>query len=240
LALPAAVQDEDVEQVDRMLAEFRDLEGRFQIKSNVRWPNHIRKYAWQLAYAGERLGRTDLLEQAADAIGQAISTGSPPYYDHASDWRLLGQMLVELARLDEKFVPGLTEALAAFSNALTIEADKPNRAGGRGRTLLALAEAHLVLAATDGSAKHIEAASKTLQEARPLTRADERKRWEAVNAELLSLQPAEKLRARDRERVLRQLDAAIRWETENEGDPAANQLRLKRLGRLRAALADAA
>lgn len=237
MELPPAVQDQDHERVDRIFAGFRDLHARHRLQATDRWPDHIRMFASRLHYAGERLGRPDLLEQAADAFGLTIATGSRYEYDPGFDWRSLGQSLVELARLDESKAPGLGEALDAFTNALAANAGRPNLDSTQGRSLLGRAEAHLVLAAKKGAVEQLKAASEALREARPLLRADDRNRWGAVNAELLSLQPSRHVRRRERDLALRRLEAAIEWETENEGDAAANPRRLERLRQLRNLLA---
>jgi hypothetical protein len=64
-----------------------------------------------------------------------------------------------------------------------------------------------------------------------------RGQWRAVAAELLTLLPPGEVRARDRARALKGLDKEIAWELEEDGGPRANPMRLKRLRRMRAALA---
>lgn len=231
-----AVQELDDERVDQIFAGFRDLHTRYALKTSSCWPDEIRMYASKLHYAGAQLGRVDLLEQAADAFGRTIATGSVYPYDPGFDWRSLGQALVELARLNQTHAPGLTEAVDAFDNALKMDAKKPSYC--RVRSLLGRAEAHLVLAANGGGPERLDAAREALAEALPLLDKDDRGAWEAVNAELLSLQP-QRGRAHDRGRAVRQLDVAITWEIENDGHPRANRIRLKRLQQLRVALAGA-
>lgn len=237
-AVVLAVQDNDNARVDGVFAGFRDLHARYALETTSRWPDEIRMYASKLLYAGERLGRADLLEQAADAFGRTITTGSAYSYDPGFDWRSLGQALVELARLDRTRVPHLSEAVDAFANALRIDVEKLDLYGCRVRSILGRAEAHLVLAATDGGAWHLDAAREALTEARPLLTKDDRNRWEVVRAELLSLQPRPKIGTRDRARAVHQLDIAIAWETDNAGDARANPIRLERLHQLHAAIAD--
>lgn len=235
---PAVLGGND-EEVDRIFAEFRDLHARFRLHAIEGWPEHIRMYASKLHYAGEQLGRCDLLEQAADAFGQTIATGAVYVWDAGFDWRSLGHALVELGRLDKSKIPGVTEGINAFTNALAADAPAPDIYSRRLRSLLGLAEAHLVIAAANGGAEHIDAARETLDKARPLLKPDERCRWGALDAELLVLMPG-KLRSRERERALRQLEKAITWETENDGDPRANPQRLRRLHELRDRIAGVA
>jgi hypothetical protein len=231
-----AVVDRDHEQVDTIFAGFRDLHAQYQMRTTERWPGAIRMYASKLLYAGERLGRADLLEQAADAFGQTIATGVPYKYDAGFDWRSLGQSLVELGRVDERHAPGVREAVDAFTNALAIDTAGADLYGCRVRSILGRAEAHLLLASAGGGAEQLGAARDALAEARPILRPDDRNRWGIVNAELLSLMPAGKIPQRERASALRQLDIAISWETENDGGEQANPLRLQRLQRLRIAL----
>jgi len=231
-----AVVDGNHEQVDIIFAGFRDLHAQYQMSTTDRWPDAIRMYASKLLFAGERLGRADLLEQAADAFGQTIATGTPYKYDAGFDWRSLGQSLIQLGRLSERHRPGVLEAVDAFTNALTIDTAGPDLYGCRVRSILGRAEAHLLLAAGGSGAEQLDAARDALAEARPLLRPDDRNRWGIVNAELLSLLPPAKVPARERVRAVRQLDIAITWETENDGDDQANPLRLQRLRRLRVAL----
>lgn len=237
-AVVPAVQDNDNARVDQVLAGFRDLHARYALETTSRWPDEIRMYASKLLYAGERLGRADLLEQAADAFRRTIATGSTYSYDPGFDWRSLGQALVELARLDQTRARDLSEAVDAFVNALMMDAEKPDLYSCRVRSILGRAEAHLVHAATDGGAGHLDAAREALAEARPLLRKDDRNRWEVVQAQLLSLQLGPKVGTRDRARAARQLDIAIAWETDNAGDARANAIRLERLHQLRAAFED--
>lgn len=194
-------------------------------------------YASKLHYAGEQLGRCDLLQQAADAFGQTIATGAAYEWDAGFDWRSLGQALVELGRLDKSRTPDVAEAPDAFTNALAVDPAVPDVYSRRLRSLLGLAEAHLVLAAGSADAEHTDAARGALDEARPLLKPDERWRWGALDAELLSLSLPGKLRAHGRDRTLRQLNKAITWETENAGDPRANSYRLRRFQELRDAIA---
>lgn len=231
------VQAEDNEGVDEIFAAFRDLHARYRLETTPRWANDIRTYAYKLMYAGERLGRPELLEQAADAFGQAIVAGPPDHdYDPGSAWRYLGQTLVGLARLDERRVPGVGEALDAFDRALAVDSAKPDQFGYRVSDILGRAEAHLILAAKDIGAGHLGAARDALAEARPLLRPGDRDRWRAVNAELLSLLPPTKVRARERAGALKGLDMAIAGEEESDGAGWANPMRLKRLRQLRAAI----
>ncbi|MGL3820890.1 DMP19 family protein [Sphingopyxis sp. R3-92] len=227
-----AVADGDHERIDRIFAGFRDLHAHYRISSTDRWPDTIRMYASKLLYAGERLARPDLLEQAADAFGQTIATGAIYKYDAGFDWRSLGQSLVQLGRLCENRLPGVREAVDAFINALAADASQLDLYGCRVRSILGRAEAHLVLAANGGSAEQLDAARDALVEARPLLRPDDRNHWGVVNAELLSLLPPAKVPARERASAVRQLGIAITWETENDGGDQANPLRLQRLRRL--------
>jgi len=237
-ALPAAVQDNDHAEVDRIFESFRAIHARFALETTKRWPHDIRMYASKLHYAGAQLGRLDLLEQAADAFGRSIATGTIDNLNPGFEWRSLGQALVELARLDKNHASGLTEAIDAFAKALLLDAAKSDVYGYRVASILGRAEAHLVLAANDHGAAHLHAAREALIKARPLVRKDDRRRWQVVHAELLSLQPRAEVAASDRARALGQLDRAIAWEIENDGDPRANPIRLKRLQQLRLALAD--
>ncbi|WP_324750429.1 hypothetical protein SH591_02810 [Sphingomonas sp. LY54] len=59
-----------------------------------------------------------------------------------------------------------------------------------------------------------------------------------VHAELLSLQPRAEVDARARGRAMRQLEIALAWEVENDGDSRADPMRLERLRQLREALAN--
>lgn len=234
-AFPDAVQDGDEAQVDRMLAEFRNIHARYKIETTTRWPADIRMYAAKLHYAGERLDRIDLLEQAADAFGRSIATGTTADYDPGFDLRSLGQALVALARLDEAFVAGLTDAIDAFAKAGILDAEKQDYR--LIRTLLGRAEAHLLLAA-NGRDGALDTAGEALAEAKPLLTKDDRNRWEAVDAELFSLRPRAETKARDRARAVSQLDRAIAWEVKHDGAPIANAARLGRLRRLRSEIAE--
>jgi hypothetical protein len=232
-----AVRDANDEEVDRIFAGFRELHARYRLHTTERWPEHLRMYASKLLYAGEQLGRFDLLEQAADAFGRVIATGAIYEWDAGFDWRSLGQALVDLGRLDKSRIPGVAEAADAFTNALTIDLPVPDAGSRRLASLLGLAEAHLVLAVASAGTQHLEAARQALDDARPLVIHDDRCRWGALDAEhLLLMQPGQR-HARERERILRQLRKAITWETENDGDPRANPHRLRRLHVLWDALA---
>jgi hypothetical protein len=236
LAVMPAVQDEDDKRVDQIFAEFRELHARYVRETTSHWPDDIRMYASKLHYAGRQLGRVDLLKQAADAFGHASTTGRPYHYDPGFDWRSLGQALVELARPDRKCVPDLAEAVDAFTKALTIDAADP-KPYQRVSSLLGRAEACLVVAANGGGLEPLDAARAALVEARPLLGKDDRSAWEVVNAELLSLQPRGG-GTRDRARAVSQLEVAIAWEMKNDGDPRANRIRLERVQKLHAALAE--
>jgi hypothetical protein len=228
-----AVHNEDHEGLDEIFAGFRDLHARYRIEETARWPDHIRMYASKLHYAGQRVGRSDLLEQAADAFGRSIATGQAYQWDPGFDWRSLGEALVDLARLDETYVPGVREALDAYAQARTIDSTQADKLYYVAFDLVGRAEAHLVLSANGADAGHLDAAREALAEARPLLRPSDRNRWGVVNAELLSLLPPAGIRARERAQAVRALDAAIAWEAENEGGDSANPMRLKRLRQLR-------
>jgi hypothetical protein len=236
-----AVQDGDHEKVDEILSAYREIHARYRIETTSRWPADIRFYAHRLQYAGERLGREDLLERAADAWNRAIVAG-PPSFDHdpGGAWRSLGRTRVELGRLDERHVPAVRNALDLFDRALAIDSMDPGKsatAGYSAADLLGRAEAHLVLATKQDRAEHLQAAREAIVEAWPLLRRSGRGQWRAVAAELLTLLPPAQVRARDRARALKGLDREIAWELEEDGGPRANPVRLKRLRRMRAALA---
>ncbi|HYR11257.1 MAG TPA: hypothetical protein VEQ60_25980 [Longimicrobium sp.] len=236
-----AVQDGDHEKVDEILAAYREIHARYRIETTSRWPKDIRTYASQLQYAGERLGREDLLERAAEAWNYAIVAG-PPSFDHdpGRAWRSLGQTRVALGRLHERHVPAVRNALDAFDSALAIDSmDSGKNAtfGYPAADLLGRAEAHLVLATQQDRAEHLQAAREAIAEAYPLLRRSGRGQLRAVYAELLTLLPAAEVRARDRARALRGLDKEIAWELEEDGGPRSNPMRLERLRRMRAALA---
>jgi tetratricopeptide (TPR) repeat protein len=236
-----AVQDGDHEKVDEILSAYREIHARYRIETTSRWPADLRHYAHRLQYAGERLGRVDLLEQAADAWNRAIVAGPPSYdYDPGGAWRSLGQTRIELGRLDERHVPAVRNALDVFDRALAIDSMEPEKSATAGYPaidLLGRAEAHLVLATKQDRAEHLQAAREAIVEAWPLLRPMGRGRWRAVAAELLTLLPPAQVRARDRARALRGLDKEIAWELEEDGGPRANPMRLERLRRMRAALA---
>ena len=234
------VQDGDHEAVDGILAAYRELHVLHRLEAAPRWPADIRTYATRLLYAGDRMGRPDLLEQAADAWGRALVAG-PPSYDHDPGlaWRSLAQALVALGRLDDRQVPAVKEALDAFERALAIDMD-PARSrvfGYPAADILGRAEAHLVLAAQDDRARHLGAAREALAEARPLLRRDQRGRWRALDAERLALSPPAEVRAGERSRALRGLAVEIVRESEEDGSPRANPMRLKRLRRIGSELA---
>jgi hypothetical protein len=235
-----AVQDGDHAKVDEILAAYREIHARHRIETTSPWP-HLRHYAYQLQYAGERLGREDLLEQAAEAWNYAIVAGPPSFdYDPGGAWRSLGQTRVELGRLHERHVPAVRNALDAFDSALALDSMDPEKSATAGYPaidLLGRAEAHLVLATKQDRAEHLQAAREAIVEAWPLLRRSGRGQWRAVAAELLTLLPPAQVRARDRTRALKGLDKEIAWELEEDGGPRANPVRLKRLRRMRAALA---
>ena len=239
-----AVQDGDHEKVDEILAAYREIHARYGLEATSRWPSDLRFYAYQLQYAGERLGREDLLEKAAEAWNRGIVAGlASPNYDMGGAWRSLGQTRVELGRLNERHVPAVRNALDAFDSALAID----STATGVRATfdypaidLLGRAEAHLVLATQQDRAEHLQAATDAIVQAWPLLRPAGRMghgRWRAAAAELLTMLPPDQVRARDRARALNALDREIAWELEEDGGPRANAMRLKRLRRMRAALA---
>jgi tetratricopeptide (TPR) repeat protein len=236
-----AVQDGDHAKVDEILSAYQEIHARYRIETTSRWPADIRTYAYKLQYAGERLGRVDLLERAADAWNRATAAGPPSYdYDPGGAWRSLGQTRVELGRLDERHVPALRKALDAFERALAIDSMDSGRNAMMGylaTDLLGRAEAHLVLATKQDRAEHLQAAREAIVEAWPLLPRSGRGHWRAVVAELLTLLPPAQVRARDRARALKALDKEIAWELEEDGGPRANAMRLKRLRRMRAALA---
>jgi hypothetical protein len=236
-----AVQDGDHEKVDEILSAYREIHARYRIETTSRWPADIRFYAHRLQYAGERLGREDLLERAVNAWGHAIVAGPPSHdYDPGGAWRSLGQSLVELGRLHERHVPAVRNALDVFDRALAIDSMDSGKSATFGYSatdLLGRAEAHLVLATKQDRAEHLQAAREAIAEACPLLRPSERGQWRAVIAELLTLLPPAQVRARDRARALRGLDKEIAWELDEDGGPRANPMRLKRLRRMRAALA---
>jgi hypothetical protein len=127
-----AVQDGDHEKVDEILAAYRKIHARYRLETTSRWPEDIRTYAYQLQYAGERLGREDLLERAAEAWNYAIVAGPPSYdYDPGGAWRSLGQTRVELGRLHERHVPAVRNALDAFDSALAIDSMDSGKNGVR-------------------------------------------------------------------------------------------------------------
>jgi tetratricopeptide (TPR) repeat protein len=236
-----AVQAGDHEKVDEIFTAYREIHARYGIEATPRWPGEIQMYAKRLQYAGERLGREDLLERAADAWNRAIVAGPPSYdYDQGLAWRSLGQTRVELGRVDERHVPAVREALDAFDRALAIDsADSGHCAtfGYPAIDLLGRAEAHLVLATKQDRAEHLQAAREAIAEACPLLRRSGRGQLRAVYAELLTLLPPAEVRARDRARALRGLDKEIAWELEEDGGPRSNPMRLQRLRRMRAAIA---
>lgn len=236
-----AVQDGDHAKVDEILAAYREIHARYRIETTSRWPSDLRHYAYRLQYAGERLGRVDLLEQAAEAWNHAIVAGPPSYdYDPGGAWRSLGQTRVELGRLDERHVPAVRNALDAFDSAIAIDsvdAGKNAVFGYLATDLLGRAEAHLVLATRQDRAEHLQAAREAIVEAWPLLRRSGRGQWRAVAAELLTLLPPDQVRARDRARALNALGREIARELDEDGGPRANPMRLKRLRRVRAALA---
>lgn len=231
-----AVRNGDDKQVDEIFAAFRDLHARYALRKTERWPNDIRMYASKLHYAGDQLGRCDLLEQAADAFGQTIATGAIYKDDAGFDWRSLGQSLVALGRLDQHKLPEVAEAVGAFTQALALDPPAPDVFNRQLRSLLGLAEAHLVLAAGSSGAAHFGAARIALDQAKPLLGSKERWRWGVLEAELIWLASLRPLSARERERAVRHLDKAIIWETQNDGDPRANPHRLKRYQALRNAI----
>ncbi|MGZ8284442.1 MAG: DMP19 family protein [Allosphingosinicella sp.] len=234
-----SVQDADHEGVDAILAAYRDLHARHRLEEKPRWPDYIRTYATRLLYAGDRMGRPDLLEQAADAWGRVLVLGPPSNdYDPGVAWRSLAQALVALARLDERQVPAVSEALDALERALDIDSARDPGLGCRADDILGRAEAHLVLATREKRALHLRAAQEALGEARPWLRRDKRGQWRALDAERLALSPPVEVGAHDRSRALRGLDIEIVRESEEEGSPRAHPMRLKRLRRLRATLAD--
>lgn len=236
-----AVQDGDHEKVDEILAAYREIHARYGIETTSRWPSDLRFYAYQLQYAGERLGRVDLLERAAEAWNRGIVAGSSSSdYNMGGAWRSLGQTRVELGRLDERHVPAVRNALDAFDSALAIDSMVTGvRAtfGYPAIDLLGRAEAHLVLATKQDRAEHLQAAREAIVEAWPLLRRSGRGQWRAVAAELLTLLPPDQVRARDRARALKALGREIARELDEDGGPRANAMRLKRLRRMRAALA---
>lgn len=236
-----AVQDGDHEKVDEILSAYREIHARYRIEATSRWPSDIRRYAHELQYAGERLGREDLLEQAAHAWNHAIVAGPPSHdYNPGGPWRSLGQTRVALGRLHERHVPAVQQALDAFDRALAIDSvDSEERAtfGYPATDLLGRAEAHLVLATKQDRAEHLAAARGAIVEAWPLLQRSEHGQWRAVAAELLTLLPPAEVRARDRVRAVKGLDREIAWELDEDGGPRANPLRLERLRRMRAALA---
>jgi hypothetical protein len=236
-----AVQGGDHEKVDKILAAYREIHARYRLETTSRWPSDLRTYAYQLHYAGARLGRVDLLEQAAEAWNHAIVAGPPSYdYDPGGAWRSLGQTRVELGRLDERHVPAVRNALDAFDSAVAIDsvdAGKNAVFGYLAADLLGRAEAHLVLATKHDRAEHLQAARDAIVEAWPLLRRSGRGQWRAVAAELLTLLPPDQVRARDRARALKGLDREIAWELEEDGGPRANPVRLERLRRMHAVLA---
>jgi tetratricopeptide (TPR) repeat protein len=237
----AAVIDMDRQALDDVLADYRDLHARYGLESKPRWPTDIRAFAFRLQHAGQRLGRLDLLEQAADAWGQAIVAGPPAHdYDPGSAWRGLGQTLVELARLDDRRSAAVAEALDAFDRALTLDRDSNELFGYRPTDLVGRAEAHLILAGLGDRSFHLDAAGKALEQARPLLRPSARDRWRSVEAERLALLPPAEVSDRDRARALRGLDQAIARDKKDEGSPLSNPARLERLKQLRAVLAGAA
>jgi tetratricopeptide (TPR) repeat protein len=226
--------------VDEIFAAYREIHARYRLETTSRWPSDLQAYAYRLQYAGERLGREDLLEQAAQAWNHAIVAG-PRFsdYDPGGAWRSLGQTRVALGRLHERHVPAVRNAFDAFDSALEIDlSDSKNRAFRYpAADLLARAEAHLVLATKQDRAEHLQAARKALAEAWPRVRRSARGQLRAVYAELLTLLPASEVSARDRARAIKLLDKEIAWELEEDGGPRANAMRLKRLRRMRAALA---
>jgi PAS domain-containing protein len=236
-----AVQDGDHEKVDEILRACREIHARYGIEATTRWPSDLRFYAYRLQYAGERLGRVDLLEQAAQAWNHAIVVGPPSSdYDPGGAWRSLGQTRVELGRLDERHVGAVRNALDAFDSALDIDSMNPRKSamfGYAAADLLGRAEAHLVLATRQDRAEHLQAAREAIAEAFPLVRRSGRGQLRAVYAELLTLLPAAEVSARDRSRAIKLLDKEIAFELEEDGGPRANPMRLKRLRRMRAALA---
>lgn len=236
-----AVQDGDHKKVDEIFAAYREIHARYRLETTSRWPSDLQAYAYRLQYAGERLGREDLLEQAAQAWNHAIVAGPRSSdYDPGGAWRSLGQTRVALGRLHERHVPGVRNAFDAFDSALEIDLiDSSKRApyGYPAADLLSRAEAHLVLATKQDRAEHLQAARKAIAEACPLMRRSARGQLRAVHAELLTLLPAAEVSARDRARAVKRLDQEIAWELEEDGGPRANPMRLKRLRRMRAALA---
>lgn len=236
-----ALIDGDREWVEEILAGYRDLHARYRLQTTVRWPSDIRTYAYQLQTAGAWLGRVDLLEQAADAWGQALVAG-PPKYDIVPGfaWRSLGQTLVELGRLEERHVPAVVEAVQAFDQALALDSGKRLELGFQVADLLGRAEAHLVLAAKNRGGEHLQAAREALAQAETMVRPGDRTRWRVVKAELLSLLPPAEVPARERTRACKDVDKAIAEHLEEEGSPRADPMRLKRLRQLRAALSEGA
>jgi hypothetical protein len=232
-----AIGEADNDALDDIFAVYRDLHARYRLDTLTRWPSDIRGYAYRLFNAGEKLGRVDLLDQAADAWGRAIGAGPPQHdYDPGGPWRHLGQSLIALARLDEAHLPGIVEAPALFERALELDRTQPVTFGYQVRDLVGLAEAHLLLASLHPHGGHLNAACAALDEARPLLRIHGRDQWRAVNAERLALLPRADVRAHERMRAICGLDLAIAREVEDEGGSRFNPTRLTRLRSLRARL----
>lgn len=157
--------EDDASQIDAVIAEYRDVHRRYELHAKPRWSHDISFLGGKLLLAGERLGRVDLLGQAADAFGQAIAAAdSQGTTGSAYDWLSLGEALVVTARLDDAAVPALTEALDAFDRAIANSGAQAELSGRWEVELACLgrAEALILLAAREDCAERLAAARDLL------------------------------------------------------------------------------
>lgn len=236
--------EDDAFQIDAVIAEYRDVHRRYELHAKPRWSHDISFLGGKLLLAGEKLGRVDLLGQAADAFGQAIAAaGSQGTAGSTYEWLSLGEALVAAARLDDAAVPGLTEALGAFDRAIANSGAQADLSGRWGLELACLgrAEALILLATGEDCAEHLAAARDLLDEVRDPATYPGKQRNAAAYAELLTLLPGTEDSEGERRRARRRLDVAIAREQDNDGAVWTSLGRLDRLRRLRAdaRLADA-
>ncbi|MBB4617657.1 DMP19 family protein [Sphingomonas abaci] len=237
-AFEVAMLEDDENGIDAVIAGYRALQDACPPDNRQRWSKQVLHLKSQLLLAGERWGRTDLLDQAADAIRQSIAEDGDKAEgpNAAFAWRALGEALVGLAQINPARISAMPEALAAFDRSIAIEEAS---AGGRdigaaGENWIGKAEAMILLAKEEDYAARLSMARALLDEAPKLQTMAGPARMAAARADLLLMSPYDDITEAVKRRTRHMLDDAIACERDNDGAIWSSPFRLKRLQHLRA------
>jgi hypothetical protein len=237
-AFEVAMTEDDEKGVDAVIAGYRALHDACPADNRQRWIAQLSHLESKLLFAGQRWGRTDLLDQAADGIRRSLAENvdGAESLNAAIMWNKLGEALVGLAQIDPAKISAMPEALGAFDRAIAIN---EARACGQyteiaGENWIGKAEAMILLAREADSAARLSIAGALLDEAPALQTMNGPALKAAAYADLLLLSPYDDVTDAEKQRIRCQLDDAIACERDNDGAIWSSPFRLKRLLHLRA------